>query len=81
LQLKPCGHSPYVTYSLTRGLVCLLWICFAFVKCTYRTYSMLLKILPCALYISSLSVQALQSRLYLACLSYLITVAYSLERS
>jgi hypothetical protein len=37
LQLNPCGHRPYVTYSLTRGWVCLLWICFAFVKCTYRT--------------------------------------------
>jgi hypothetical protein len=23
-QLKPCGHSPYVTSSLTRGWVCLL---------------------------------------------------------
>jgi hypothetical protein len=29
LQLNPCGHSPHVTFSLTRGLVCLLWICFA----------------------------------------------------
>jgi hypothetical protein len=26
------------------------------VKCTYRTYSMLLKIIPCVLYVSSLSV-------------------------
>jgi hypothetical protein len=51
LQLNPCGHSPYVTSSLTRGRVCLLWIGFAFVKCTYRTYSMLLEILPFALYI------------------------------
>jgi hypothetical protein len=24
LQLTPCGHSPYVTSSLTRGWVCLL---------------------------------------------------------
>jgi hypothetical protein len=47
-----CGHSPYVTSSLTRGWVCLLWIGFAFVKCTYHTYSMLLKILLCALYMS-----------------------------
>jgi hypothetical protein len=57
-RLNPCGHSPYVTSLLTRRLVCVLWICFAFVKCMYRTYSMLLKNLPCALYTSSLSVQA-----------------------
>jgi hypothetical protein len=48
LQLNPYRHSAYVTSCLTRGLVCLLWIRFAFVKCTYRTYSTLLKILPCA---------------------------------
>jgi hypothetical protein len=41
-----------------------------FVKCTYRTYSMLLKILPFALYISPLSVQALQSRSCLYYVSY-----------
>jgi hypothetical protein len=63
--LKPCGHSPYVT-SLTRKWICLVWIGFTFVKCTYRTYSVLLKILHCALYTSPLSVQALQSR---SCLS------------
>jgi hypothetical protein len=34
---------------------------FAFVKCTCRTCSMLLKILPCTLHGSPLSVQALQS--------------------
>jgi hypothetical protein len=45
LQLNTCGRSPYVTSTLTRGWVCLLWIGFNFVKCTYRTYSMLLKIL------------------------------------
>jgi hypothetical protein len=39
LQLNPCGHGPYVTFPLTRRWVWLLWICFAFVKCTYRTYS------------------------------------------
>jgi hypothetical protein len=39
LRLNPCGHSPYVTSSLTRGWVCLLWIGFAFVKYTYRTYN------------------------------------------
>jgi hypothetical protein len=38
-QLNPCGHSPYITFSLTWGWVCLLWISFTFVKCTYRTYS------------------------------------------
>jgi hypothetical protein len=31
---NPCGYSPYLTSSLTRGNVCLLWIGFAFVKCT-----------------------------------------------
>jgi hypothetical protein len=39
-----------------------LWIGFAFVKCTYRIYSMLLKILPFALLTNPLSVQALHSR-------------------
>jgi hypothetical protein len=29
LQLNPCGRNPYVTPSLTRGWVCLLWIHFA----------------------------------------------------
>jgi hypothetical protein len=29
-QLNPCGHSPYVTSSLTRRWVCLLLICLAF---------------------------------------------------
>jgi hypothetical protein len=38
-----------------------------FVKCTYRTCSILLNILPCAVHTSPLSVQALQSR---SCLSY-----------
>jgi hypothetical protein len=38
LQLNLCCHSPYVTSSLTRGWVCLSWIGFAFVKCTYLTY-------------------------------------------
>jgi hypothetical protein len=58
LQLNPCSHSPYVTSSLMRGWVCLLWISFAFVKCPYCTYSMQLKIHPCALYTCPLSVQA-----------------------
>jgi hypothetical protein len=47
----------------------------AFVKCTYRTYSMLLKILSCAIYTSPLSVQALQSRLCLSYVSYATTAA------
>jgi hypothetical protein len=67
LQLNPCGHSPYVTFSLKRGWVCLLWIGLAFVRCIYCTYSMLLKILPSVLYSSSLSVQTLQNR---SCLPY-----------
>jgi hypothetical protein len=51
LQLTPCGHSPYVTSSLTRW-VCLLWIGLVFFfKRTYRTNRMLLKIIPFALYI------------------------------
>jgi hypothetical protein len=29
-RLNPCGHSPYVTSSLTRRWVCLFWICLAF---------------------------------------------------
>jgi hypothetical protein len=29
-QLNPCGYSPYVTSSLTRKWVCLLWICLVF---------------------------------------------------
>jgi hypothetical protein len=29
-QLNPCSHSPYVTSSLTRGWVCLLWVCLTF---------------------------------------------------
>jgi hypothetical protein len=64
-QLNPCGHCLNVTFYLTSGSVCLLWIGLAIVKCTYRTYSMLLKLLPCALYASPLSVQALQSRSHL----------------
>jgi hypothetical protein len=57
--LDSTPHYAKLTLSLMRRWVCLLWIGFAFVKCTYRTYSMLLKILPFALYTSPLSVQAL----------------------
>jgi hypothetical protein len=49
LQLNPGGYSPYVASSLKRGWVCILRIGFAFVKCMYHMYSMLSKILPCAL--------------------------------
>jgi hypothetical protein len=35
LQLNPCGHSPQVTSSLTRGLDCRLWKGFAFLKCRH----------------------------------------------
>jgi hypothetical protein len=38
-QLNPCTHSPYVTSSLMRGWVCLLWIGFTFVKFMDHTYS------------------------------------------
>jgi hypothetical protein len=31
-QLNSCGNSPYITSSLTRRWVCLLWICLAFRK-------------------------------------------------
>jgi hypothetical protein len=67
--MNSCGHSPYVTSSLTRRWVLshINILLFAFVKCTYRTYSILLKSLTFALYTSPLSVRALQSR---SCLSY-----------
>jgi hypothetical protein len=52
-----------------------------FVKCTYRTYNMLLKIFPFALYTCPMSIQALQCRSCLYYLSYATTAAYSLERS
>jgi hypothetical protein len=37
--LNTCGHSPYLTSSLTRGWVCLLWTCLALsrVRITYMT--------------------------------------------
>jgi hypothetical protein len=38
LQLNHYGYSPYVT-SLMKGWVCVIWMGFAFVKCTYRTHS------------------------------------------
>jgi hypothetical protein len=57
LQLNSCGHSSYVTSSLTSGWVWLLWIVSALVECRHRTYSMSLKILPFALYTSPLWAQ------------------------
>jgi hypothetical protein len=76
LQLNHCGNCPYVTSSLTRRWVCLLWIYLAFRQCTtYRRYSMLLEILPFALYTSPLSVQALRSRPWLSYVSYAATAA------
>jgi hypothetical protein len=51
----PCGHSPYVTSSLTRRWGCLLWMCLALRKACFRTCNMLLKILPSALYTSPVS--------------------------
>jgi hypothetical protein len=62
LQLNSYRHSPCVTSSLTRGWICLFWICLAFVKCTYRTYSMILKMLPFTIYTSPLPVQAFHWR-------------------
>jgi hypothetical protein len=60
-QLKACGHRLYVTSSGTRmGFSLVNRLRFAFVKCSYRTYNMLLKIRPCALYTSPLLVQTLQ---------------------
>jgi hypothetical protein len=52
-----------------------------FVKCTYRTYSMLLKILPFAPYTSPLVVEALRSRPFLSYVFYATTAAQSLEQS
>jgi hypothetical protein len=64
-QLNPYGHSPYVTLSLTRRWVCLLWTCLAFhqayvshIACYWKFF--ILHTIP-------LSVWALQNRL---CLSY-----------
>jgi hypothetical protein len=64
--LNLSSHSPYVTSSLTRRWIFLLWIGFAFVKCMYITHRMLLKIFLMR-YIQVLC----QSRLRKACLSYL----------
>jgi hypothetical protein len=68
-QLNTCFHN------LTRRWVCLLSLCFAFSKCRYCIYSMLLNALPCALCASLLSFQALQSRSCLPYVSYATTAA------
>jgi hypothetical protein len=68
-QLNSCGNSPYITSSLTRWFVSYEYA-WPFVKCIFRTYSMLLKIIPFALHTSPLSVQALQGRSRLAYVSY-----------
>jgi hypothetical protein len=75
MPLNPYGHSPCVTSSLTRRWVCLSWIGATFIKSTYCTYSKILKILPCALYTSPLSVQALESRSCLSYMSYAATAS------
>jgi hypothetical protein len=38
LQLNPCGHSPYVTSSLTRGSVCCLQLLLIFVSTVIIRY-------------------------------------------
>jgi hypothetical protein len=71
-------------FNWTLTVIVLLWredgfasykYVWPFVKRTYRTYSMLLKILPFALYKSPVLVQALQSRSYLSYVSYATTAA------
>jgi hypothetical protein len=53
-QLNPCGIRPYVTSSLTRRWVCLLWICLACVHFAHTACYR--KILAFALYKIPLSV-------------------------
>jgi hypothetical protein len=67
-QLNLFGNSAHVTSSLPRRWVFSYEYAWPFVKCTFRTYNILLKILPFALHTSPLSVQALHCR---SCLSYL----------
>jgi hypothetical protein len=43
-QLNHCCYSSYETSSLTRRRVCILWYAWTFIRCTYRTYGMLLNI-------------------------------------
>jgi hypothetical protein len=76
-QLNPCDISPYVTSSLTRRWVCLLWICLAFrqVYISHTHTACYWKILAFALRTSLMSVQTLQSR---SCLSYISYAATAL---
>jgi hypothetical protein len=59
-QLNSSGNSPYVTSSLTRWRVCLLWICLAFRQVYIsHIYSMLLKMYSfCTTHKSSVSYRA-----------------------
>jgi hypothetical protein len=76
-QLNPCGNSPHVISSDDKiGMsVASVADCseyaWPFVKCTFRTFSMVLKILPFAVHASPPSVQDLQSR---SCTSYVSNV-------
>jgi hypothetical protein len=56
-RLNASGHGPYVISFLTRGWFVPCGYAWPFVKCMYYPYSMLLKILPFALYTSPLSVR------------------------
>jgi hypothetical protein len=61
-QLSSCGNSPYVTSSWREDRFVSYEYAWIFVKCSFRTYIMLLKIPPFALRTSPLSVQVLQSK-------------------
>jgi hypothetical protein len=75
LGYKPLEDHDQIIFNWTLAVIVLMWYplwredgfvsyeyASLFVKCTYRTYRMLLKILPCALHTCPLSVQALQLR-------------------
>jgi hypothetical protein len=68
LQLKSCGHSSYVTSSLKKMGLSLM-------NMLGLSSRVLLKILPCAVYTSPLSVLSLQSKSCLSYLSYATTAA------
>jgi hypothetical protein len=69
------------TLSLTAEWVFISRTCLSFVKYTYHSHNMLMKMFPFTIYISSLSVQALRSRSCLPHLSYATAAAESPERS
>jgi hypothetical protein len=54
-QLIFCGNSPYITFSLTKRWAYSYEYACRFVKCTFRTYSMLSKILCFTVRAGSLS--------------------------